>query len=104
QLGVVVVRTIALGSTDGLRRGLKVANTEAPKGAVSKGEGAAERIYGARPHASRRRPRRLLSMRVRSEALQPAAPAYQEQVLAEIALSRKRRQKNTIRGLHALVP
>ena len=30
QLGGGVVRTIALGSTDGLRRGLKVANTEAP--------------------------------------------------------------------------
>ena len=30
QLGDGVVRTIALGSTDGLKRGLKVTNTEAP--------------------------------------------------------------------------
>ncbi len=30
QLGDGVVRTIAMGSTDGLRRGLKVTNTEAP--------------------------------------------------------------------------
>ena len=30
QLGDGVVRTIALGSTDGLKRGLKVNNTDAP--------------------------------------------------------------------------
>jgi len=30
QIGDGVVRTIALGSTDGLRRGLEVDNTEAP--------------------------------------------------------------------------
>ncbi len=42
---------------------------EAPKGAVSKGEGPAKPISGLRPHASRRAPCALLSMRARSEAL-----------------------------------
>src|SRR5512139_211139 len=47
QLGDGVVRCIALGSTDGLRRGMKVANTGAPI-SVPVGKGTLGRIMDGR--------------------------------------------------------
>jgi F0F1-type ATP synthase beta subunit len=63
QLGDGVVRCIALGSSDGLRRGMKVTSTGAPISVP----------MHARPHRGRARPsdRRRRPDQVRQEALDP---------------------------------
>ena len=43
QLGDGIVRTIALGSSDGLRRGMKVVNTQGPISVPSQGVPEAEK-------------------------------------------------------------
>ena len=75
QLGDGVVRTIALGSSDGLRRGMMVDNTgDADHGAGRHGD--------ARPHHGRARPpdRRARPGRARREraSIHRKAPAYDE--------------------------
>ena len=75
QLGDGVVRTIALGSSDGLRRGMMVDNTGAPI-TVPVGQG------DARPHHGRARATRSTSAARSTQTLTASihrkAPAYDE--------------------------
>ena len=75
QLGDGVVRTIALGSSDGLRRGMKVVNTGAPIIGAGRPGDARPHHGRARPADRRARPDRADEARCRSTG---TAPTFDE--------------------------